>query len=194
GAPPLLQAALLSQDDLLLMRKTESGWILAAGVLFFPSSWRLSEKFNRPMHDIHAPVPGFAEGTRNALLIERIFDNLKPSESLRRENWGLYADDNLVHEKKRAKHADRFDDPAFLMDPFVRSEIQTLTKLPRSGDILFTVHIDVARLSAVRSRPGGVEATAHLSRNLAAMEPEQLRYKGLDKARDELLLHLQPSR
>jgi hypothetical protein len=59
--PPLHQAALSVQEDLVLMRKGEAGWRLAAASVCFPSSWNLREKFRRPMHEIHGPVPGFAE-------------------------------------------------------------------------------------------------------------------------------------
>jgi hypothetical protein len=47
-AMPLKAAALLVQEDLILMRKGEDGWRLAAGSLCFPSSWTLTEKFGRP--------------------------------------------------------------------------------------------------------------------------------------------------
>jgi len=56
---PLVAASLLVQEDLILMRRDESGWRLVAGSLCFPSSWKLTEKFGRALQDIHAPVPGF---------------------------------------------------------------------------------------------------------------------------------------
>ncbi|TIU52784.1 MAG: DUF3445 domain-containing protein, partial [Mesorhizobium sp.] len=65
-AAPLVQASLLVQEDLILMRRDESGWRLAAGSLCFPSSWSLLEKFGKPLQQIHAPVPGFGPGTRPA--------------------------------------------------------------------------------------------------------------------------------
>lgn len=36
---PLVAASLLVQEDLILMRRDDSGWRLAAGSLCFPSSW-----------------------------------------------------------------------------------------------------------------------------------------------------------
>jgi len=41
--PPLLIAARLVEDDLVLMRRGESGWRLAAASMCFPSSWSLAE-------------------------------------------------------------------------------------------------------------------------------------------------------
>jgi len=87
--PPLLRAGLMIQDDLVIMRRKQDGWHLVAGFVAFPSSWSLREKFGRPMHAIHADVPGFGEGTRNATLIHRIFDNLQVSQPVERLNWSV---------------------------------------------------------------------------------------------------------
>ena len=76
---PIAIAALLVQEDLVLMRKSPEGWRLVAASLCFPSAWNLLEKFRKPLHEIHAPVPDFGEGTRNAGLIERMFDSLNPA-------------------------------------------------------------------------------------------------------------------
>src|SRR5690606_21475830 len=66
--PPLKTASLMVQEDLVLMRKGDDGWRLAAASLCFPSSWSLAEKFGRPLTAIHEPVPGFRRDTRNAEL------------------------------------------------------------------------------------------------------------------------------
>ncbi len=44
GGIPLLQAAKLVQDDLLILSRTEPGWRLVAASLSFPSSWVLAGK------------------------------------------------------------------------------------------------------------------------------------------------------
>src|SRR5690606_19736034 len=69
---PLAAASLLVQEDLILMRKGADGWRLAAGSLCFPSSWVLTEKFGKPLHTIHVPVPGFGPGSRPDELIARM--------------------------------------------------------------------------------------------------------------------------
>jgi hypothetical protein len=84
---PLLIAASLVQEDLIIMRKGLTGWRLATGSLSFPSSWHLREKFGRPMPEIHAAVPGFGVGSRNMSVIQRMFDNLPPGQLYLRWNW-----------------------------------------------------------------------------------------------------------
>src|SRR5690606_2368165 len=52
GVPALWTAARLVQEDLVLMRRGAAGWRLAAAALCFPSSWRLAEKFGKPIHAV----------------------------------------------------------------------------------------------------------------------------------------------
>jgi hypothetical protein len=131
--PPLHQAALRVQEDLVLMRKGEAGWRLAAASVCFPSSWNLREKFRRPMHEIHAPVPGFAEGTRNAGLIERMFDNLRVDMPVVRWNWSVYGDPELFHPNTHETGEGRFGPGPVARNVYLRLERQTLRKLPEAA-------------------------------------------------------------
>jgi dimethylamine monooxygenase subunit A len=184
AAPPLLAAARLVQEDLVLMRKGEAGWRLAAASLSFPSSWSLREKFGRPMHEIHAPVPGFGAGTRNAELIERMFDKFQPSNPVKRFNWSIYTDDALYHPASSGERGVRPE------HAFLRVERQTLRKMPVSGDILFTIRIHLDPLLALQSQPNARELASSLASQLTALDAAQLDYKGLAANRDALVKRL----
>jgi hypothetical protein len=194
--PPLTRAALLVQEDLVLMRRGETGWRLAAASLCFPSSWSLREKFGKPMHEIHSPVPSFGAGTRNAELIERMFDRLQ-GQAVWRLNWSIAVDPSLylplstVERKDRAdRRASRFptEDPAALA--FIRVERQTLRKLPVSGDILFTIRIHVDPMRVLAAHPERARLATGFAEQLEAMETAQLDYKGLAADRDRLVASL----
>lgn len=172
--PPLLGAAFLCAEDLVLMRRGEDGWRLAAASLSFPSSWRLAEKFARPITTIHKPVPGFAEGTRKAMLVERIFDNLAPDAPVLRGNWSIYGDDRLHHPEAHSGEG-----AAETAMPFLREERQTLTRLPVTGDILFTILITVKPLAELAATEAGCARAQALAGQLAAMTEEELAYKSL---------------
>lgn len=196
GAPPLTRAALLVQEDLVLMRRGDNGWRLAAASLCFPSSWSLREKFGRPMHEIHTPVPGFGAGTRNAELIERMFDKLQ-GQAVWRLNWSISVDPSLylplstVERKDRAdRRASRFPTEDSVASAFIRVERQTLRKLPRSGDILFTIRIHVDPMKVLAAHPDRARLAAGFAEQLAAMEEAQLDYKGLAADRDRLIASL----
>lgn len=185
--PPLERAALLVEDDLVLMRRGPEGWRLAAAALCFPSAWSLAEKFGRPMHEVHAPVPGFGAGTRNGELITRMFDNLRPEMPMIRWNWSLFGDDALHHPEGGHPGRPRFGDGRVASHAFLRVERQTLTRLPESRDIVFTIGIHVDPLDALAGEPEGPRIAAALAAQIEALSPEQLDYKGLALERQPLL-------
>jgi hypothetical protein len=183
GSPPLEIAARLVQEDLVLMRRGDEAWRLAAAALCFPSAWRLGDKFGRPMHEVHGPVPGFGVGTRPAELITRMFDNLQAGAAMIRWNWSLFGDHVLFHPE--TSHAvPRFG--AQGDKAVVRLERQTVTKLA-TGDVLFTIRIYLEPIDALARQPEGREIAAALSAQLAALPVEQAEYKGLAAERETVM-------
>jgi hypothetical protein len=192
--PALQAAARLVPDDLVLMRKGDDGWRLAAASLCFPSSWVLAEKFGRPMSEIHRPVPGFAAGTRNDELISRMFDKLQPAVVVERFNWSLQGNAALYHplpdrDRDHRAHSPRSRFPG--TDPaataFIRVERQSLRKLPLSGDILFTIRIHLDPMSWLAGRPDSSALAASFADQLSALNGEEVAYKGLTADRDRLV-------
>ena len=194
---PLRTASLLVQEDLILMRRGEAGWRLAAGALCFPSSWSLIEKFGRPMHEIHRPVPGFGPGTRNADLIARMFDNLKVDRPVERFNWSIQDNDELYHPLSNSERDVRsnerpakFTDDNVARQARVRVERQTLRKLPLSGDILFTIRIHLDPVAMLARRADRQSVAASFAEQLLELDEAQLDYKGLTADRDRLVAAL----
>ncbi|MDX8465247.1 DUF3445 domain-containing protein [Mesorhizobium sp. VK23B] len=193
---PLAKASLLVQEDLILMRRGENGWRLAAGSLCFPSSWSLQEKFGKPLQQIHAPVPGFGPGTRPADLINRMFDGLQ-GQAVERFNWSIQAGDALYHPLSNIQRIDRatnrptrFPNGDINAHAFIRVERQTLRKLPVSRDILFTIRIHLDPLAMLARHPDRVALAASFAGQLNALDQAQLDYKGLTADRDRLVTYL----
>ena len=186
--PSLRRAASLVQEDLVLMRKDEQrGWHLGAASLSFPSSWTLLEKFGRSMDEIHAPVPDFGAGTRNAGLITRMFDNLRLDRPVWRMNWSLQPDGNLYHPLASHQKGALYTDGDIAEQSYVRVERQTLRKLPGSGDILFTIRIHLDPIKALKKHPECRAVSEAFSRQLEALNPAQLHYKGIMAIRERLI-------
>jgi hypothetical protein len=186
----------LVQEDLILMRREERGWRLAAGSLCFPSSWSLREKFGKPLQEIHEPVPGFGPGTRPAELINRMFDGLQ-GQAVERFNWSIQANDRLYHPLSNVERIDRatnrpsrFPDGDVNAHAFIRVERQTLRKLPASRDILFTIRIHLDPLKALDAHPDRPALAASFAEQLLALDQQQLDYKGLTADRDRLVAFL----
>jgi hypothetical protein len=197
GVPPLKIAARLVQEDLVLMRRDERGWRLAAASLSFASSWSLAEKFGKPLRDIHGPVPQFGPGTRSDDLIERMFDKLQ-GQLVERFNWSLQPDavlykplSSMQRTDRAEKAISRFPGIDAAAAAFIRVERQTLRKLPVSGDILFTIRIHLDPMAALRAHPDRARTAASFAGQLAALDRAQLDYKGLAADRDRLVAALE---
>ncbi|PKA41694.1 hypothetical protein CWR43_20265 [Rhizobium sullae] len=176
--PPLLKAGSLIADDVVIMRRKDDGWHLVAGYVAFPSSWSLKEKFGRPMQAIHADVPGFGEGTRNATLITRIFDSLQTAQPVERMNWSVNATGDLF--LPASKHSRPPQAAAFtLAERFARVERQTLRKLPGSGDIVFTIRVYVDPVAAIEHHPKAAVLVQSFANQLETLDEHQTAYKGL---------------
>lgn len=177
GQPPLLIAGSLVQDDLVILSRRETGWHIVAGYVAFPSSWLLSEKIGLPMEGVHHHVPGFAGGTRNAAMINRIFDNLQPDLPARRMNWSIYPEGDLFWPPERsARFAGLPFTPA---NNFIRVERQVLRRLPETGDIVFSIRIYSDPIGTLLALPDGASIAATLAERLEGLTPEQLAYKGM---------------
>lgn len=186
--PPLLTAGSLIQDDLVILSRRDTGWHVVAGYVAFPSAWSLAEKIGHPMETVHAHVPGFEGGTRNAMMLNRIFDNLQPDLPAVRMNWSIYPEGELYWPPERNEAAKlRPFDPA---NNFIRVERQVLRRLPVTGDIVFSIRIYSDPLAALQKLPNANEVAKALIERLEGFTPEQLAYKGMVSKKAALTRYL----
>lgn len=168
----LERAALSVQEDLCLMeRSAETGaWDLTAGVVLFPSYWRILEKLGHRQEAIHGPVPHYADDL--AVTVTRFFDRLRPGRIVSRRNWGFAAHPLLfVPQIGVLDTSDRYQPP----DLWLRSERQTLRALPETGAILFTIKVQLAPSTALVHHP---DLAARLADAIEGWSPEMLAMRG----------------
>jgi len=132
---PLRTLGHLLQEDLCLLEKRGEEHVLTGAVLCFPASWRLDEKFLRPLVAIHDPVHDYDDGV--ARRVQRLFDGVQPGRPLWRFNRLWYQDAALhqprsVHERRPGSRATD--------GPYLRCERQTILRLPRTGAVVFAIH------------------------------------------------------
>jgi hypothetical protein len=137
GSRPLVAAARLVQEDLLLLEAGQPGHVLVAGVLCFPASWSLRQKIGRGLMGIHAPVDRYDAGMGQR--VERILTALQPGKAVWRANVLCYNDPNLFQPRLESER--RPFDPAKPL--WVRVERQTLMRLSPSNAIVFTIHTHI---------------------------------------------------
>ena len=190
--PPLDWLGRQLQEDLLIMAEDALRCTpLIAGQLCFGAGWCLDDKLGQSFLAIHDPVPIFGEqiGRSADLLMQR----LKPDHPTARVGWSMTTSPALNHAPA-VSHGRRDGDPG--VDPtnagercYLRVERQTLSRLPETRGVLFTIHTYVTPLAVVISADPQARA-----RRIAAVlrtMPEALqRYKGIDRFRDPLLAYL----
>jgi hypothetical protein len=182
---PLAAVGALVAEDLCLMEAHDDGYRLTAGVLCFPLHWSLREKLGRPVDMIHGPVPGFSE--RLATPVARFFKSLNAARPVWRANWSLVDTTELFLPPAHRGTASAFDpsDPGGTL--WLRTERQTLRRLPETGAILFTIRTAIEALAEVVREPGTAQALAARVREM----PEAMaRYKGITPVREPLLAYL----
>lgn len=187
GKPPLEIAAGLIQDDLVIMRPGHEGYELVAASVCFPSSWMLSEKFGRTLEAIHEPVPGY-EG-KMARRMNLIFDRLPRDQIVWRSNWSVYDSNSLPIFKSHAEFSHLNNDIDF-DGVFVRVERQTLRRLQKSGDLLFTIMIYIDPLHQLRAHPDSQTLAKGLKAQLLALNADELSYKSLNRRQTHLADYL----
>lgn len=187
-APPLITAGSLIQDDLVILSRRETGWHVAAGYVAFPSAWSLREKIGHPMEVVHAHVPGFSAGTRNASMISRIFDNLQADLPAARMNWSIYPEGDLFWPPERNAEANRR--PFAAARNFLRVERQALRRLPKTGDIVFSIRIYSDPIASLAELPNRADVAGALIQRLEGFTPEQLAYKGMVEKKAALIAYL----
>lgn len=171
----------LVQEDLCLMQQRGGEYVLTAASLCAPSGWKLSDKLGQPLLGIHAPVPGYQ--TELGQRVQRIFHGLQAGQSVWRTNWSLATEPTLFMPGGHSASPVQGD--AITHDTagtriWIRVERQTLTRLPASGAILFTIktHIDPLHALSVhadlcRGLLGSVETMTDAMRDYKAIS----RYK-----------------
>ena len=177
--PPLVAAALAVQEDLCVLTRDdgdEGRWRLTSGVVCFPSMWRLPDKIGLPLADVHGPVPAYAEEL--AARVDRFVDRLRPERPVWRRNWLIHASDEL---HLPAPPPPPREPPAVPNGLWLRSERQTLRRLPRTGAVLFTIRTQQVPLAAVASRP---DVAAGLAAAIGAWSPELVAYRSASSWRD----------
>ncbi|RDA86300.1 hypothetical protein CP532_5674 [Ophiocordyceps camponoti-leonardi (nom. inval.)] len=125
------------EEDMFLVRETSDGHRSVAFVCCFPAGFDPSTKLDKLLKDIHGPVPSYE---RIGPSMERFFSRLEVGKSVKRLNWVVQTHDELlVSDAHDAPHPGVKEDGSIdIENTFLRVELQTLTRLPLTRDILFS--------------------------------------------------------
>lgn len=165
------------QEDLILLN---AYLIVVAGQLCFPSGWSLSDKMNQHFIKVHAPLPQITESMIQSA--NKLLERIPAHKPVTRNNWGFRVCDwldlstrqsaaykKLLHEVSETLLPDEVGEKIF-----VRVEHQTLSRLPVSNHILFTIH---TYQNKVKEEMEDVERATALTGFLDSVPDQMLEYK-----------------
>ncbi|MFT6912900.1 MAG: hypothetical protein ACJAQW_001507 [Paracoccaceae bacterium] len=145
---PLETLCGLVQEDFCVLQEDpdSKSHVLTAAILCFPASWTLAEKMGRPLIGIHDTVEEYDDTL--ARRVQRLFDVLRVGQPLWRANALVYAEPELFQPRPGGvRRAQPTGDGLFL-----RSERQSLLRLPVSRAVVFSIHTYVVPLEALTAQ------------------------------------------
>ncbi|KAF7309473.1 hypothetical protein MIND_00318100 [Mycena indigotica] len=211
GEEAMRIASLLVQDDLALMVEgTNGGYYFQAGAILVGGFWRMVDKIGKRLDEIHISghVPQYAEKLQVSL--ERFFRRLSVDKPVVRNNyfvqisppspanstvdpdqlaWGEYV---LGPEETYGgiKGTSAPIPPPPVVTPQnlrMRTERQTLRRLPRSGAIVFTIRTYLVPVEELTREPG---VAARFASAVRSWTEDVVEYKGQRRYSDVLLKYL----
>ncbi|GJN71479.1 hypothetical protein PLICBS_005544 [Purpureocillium lilacinum] len=147
------------EEELFLLLPTPEGHRLVAYVCCFPSSFDPAEKLGKLLKDIHATVPGY---DKIGPSMERYFAKLAVGRPVKRAN----------------EHEESPDQEVKMDDTFLRSELQTLSRLPETQAILFSFKTYLYNVAEIKDEGRGAEFADAIDGLRQGNVPDMWFYKG----------------
>lgn len=168
GALP--EAALSAHEDMCLLTQAALGepYRLIGAAVAWPTDWHPKDKLGLPLRALHAPIAGYEE--QLATGVDRFMETLKPGAIFGRCNWFIAPTGDrrwIAEGQPQAQFAHVTTENAGEA-LFVRSERQTLRRLPETSAILFTIGVYVEPLANLT--PANLAALAASVQSLVAGE------------------------
>lgn len=178
------------EEDFIILLKDPSKeheidgteYYFKAGVFAFAAGFNPRDRFDTPLSFIHHPIPGYEAKLKMSM--NRFFDKLQPHRFVTRANFSVqthgkyYVDDsnkghNLPDDVEQKPIA--YEDLDFENGVHYRSERQTLTKLPKSGAVVFTIRTYLTPMAELKNEP--LEVRERLAGAIKLLPEDIAKYK-----------------
>ncbi|KAI3392016.1 hypothetical protein diail_6343 [Diaporthe ilicicola] len=168
------------EDDIFLLHGTEQGHRSVAYVCCYCSGFDPSKKLDKLLVEIHEPVPSY---NKIGPSMERYFKKLEVGKNVKRVNWSVVdspilfnCGSNHVHEED-LDHVIR-DEDIDISKARIRCELQTLSRLPKTGAILFSFKTHLYTLGEIKSEGLGPQLAEAIDGLGQGNAPGMWQYKG----------------
>lgn len=175
----LKQLATWTQEDWAILQG-ETAPRLVGGAILFPSRWNLPDKLGLDPLGVHKPVPHF---NTIAGPTERTLARIRDGYPLWRVNWTIH-DSADLHVPFPHESDPDLTEGNILEKTYVRTERQTLRRLPKSNAVVFSIRTYLYKISDLVQ-----DADRHgkLLGTLAGMPRDSANYKGMRDFYDMLV-------
>ena len=194
---PLLQLSYLIEEDFMLLDENDGIPRITAAANAYSSSGRLVTSVGHGMEWTHAPVPQLTKKLGSK--ITRVIRSVHAATPCERFNWQLtpMASVFFPHDDPHAANAAAMQhisaelhrDPARAAELlWIRVERQTLSRLPNSNTVAFSLHTYSDPLSSIQSDLESLRAIWAL---LSDYTEERWKYSEMDIVREPLMRWLE---
>ncbi|KAI3407072.2 hypothetical protein KGF56_000160 [Candida oxycetoniae] len=194
---PIVTAGKLIQDDLAVLVENEQGsYSLEAGCVALAGFWRLKDKYQMTLDDLHlsadVPVPDYKQKLGPAM--NRFFRRLPVGQPVLRNNYFIQTDNDLAWSFSIGKETDEkvgwytAAEATDINQLHLRSERQSLRRLPISGAIVFTIRTYFLPITELCKEP---YVPRRLLNGMNSWQDNVQEYKGFEKYKKVLLPYLE---
>ncbi len=181
------------QEDLVILSNNNSATLIA-GQLCFANGWSLNDKYNQPFLTIHAPAPGLISPTMQTA--QKLMEKIQDSKPVWRCSWNfkirgdldLSSKHNRLYNQELTELAPQLTPENIGSRLFLRIERQTISRLPRSGCVLFGIHLYQNILDDERMNKQQAQSMYNV---LTTTPKEMMDYKAITPFKDALLGYLE---
>jgi dimethylamine monooxygenase subunit A len=181
------------QEDIIILSNDDTT-SLCAGQLCLPNGWCLDDKFGKTFLGIHQPAPKMIGSTMNAA--HKVMGKIIANKTLWRASWNFKITNQLDMSSKFTKAyneelkeiAPQLNEENIGEKIFIRIERQTITKLEKSGCVLFGIHTYQSKLAdEVKNKV----RSSQIVGTLKTTPREMLNYKAISPFENVLLRYVE---
>lgn len=192
---PMEMAALMTQDDLAILREQDNGiYVLRGGAVMLAGFWRLRDKLNLPLSAIHTSgeVPKYEQKLQKPM--DRFFTRLTVDKPVVRNNYFIQTDPDLAWsssigpEDQQEVGWNTAPEATDINTIYYRSERQSLRRLPISGCVVFTIRTYFLPMTKMCKEP---YVPKRLLDGILSWDEDVKRYRGYEKFKKVLLPYLE---
>ncbi|KAL1610753.1 hypothetical protein SLS60_002423 [Paraconiothyrium brasiliense] len=169
------------EEELLLLTPSPSGHRLVAYICCFAPGFNPANLLGQNLDSIHKPVPGYE---KIGASMERYLQRLEVNKPVKRTNWTVQQHPELldceVNDRIKDYEHTEGQEPD-MKDTYLRSELQTLSRLPKTGAVLFTIKTYMYNICEIKEEGRGCEFAEAIEGLRKGNVPDMWDYKGASR-------------